>query len=191
MSSTNPFEDWDPALQAALRRAVGREPINLAPTCDHAPVVCVWKSLQDHSCKIQPLRDAWQKADQIYPLRDNPLVLALADACCDPYRARMVIAQEGYGMTPALSNSLIHAYRRLGYSIRHPVPVGVQVCDQCRPGTNTFALQGSSYEGSCHFVSVSIASNTDVVEKGKVLCLGAGGELRWCGKDEFMAINHV
>ncbi|KFZ01047.1 hypothetical protein V501_10251 [Pseudogymnoascus sp. VKM F-4519 (FW-2642)] len=191
MSPTNPFEDWDPALLAALRVAVGREPIKLAPTCDHAPVTCVWKSQQDHSCRIQPLRDAWQKADQTYTSHDNPLVLALDNAGCDPYRARMVISQEGYGMTPTSSDSLIRAYRRLRYSIRHPVLVGAQVCDQCRPGTNTFALQGSSYEGSCHFVPVSIASNIDVVEEGKVLCIGAGGELRWCGKDEFMAVSHV
>jgi hypothetical protein len=191
MSSTNPFEDWDPALLAALRVAVGREPINLAPTCDHAPVICVWKSQQDHSCMIQPLRDAWEKADHIFPSHDDPLVLALDNAGCDPSRARMAINEEGFGMTPASSNSLIRAYRRLGYSIRHPSPVGAQVCDQCRPGTNTFALQGSSYEGSCHFVPVSIESNIDVREEGKVLCIGAGGELRWCGKDEFMAVSHV
>lgn len=186
MSSKNPFEDWDPALLAALRVAVGREPITLAPTCDHAPVTCVWKSQQDHSCKIQPLRDAWQKADKIYPSHDNPLVLTLSNAGCDRYRARMVIDQEGYGMTPASSNSLIRTYRRLGYSIRHPVPVGAQVCDQCRPGTNTFALQGSSYEGSCYFVPVSVANNIDVVEEEKCFvsvleasCAGAERTCSW------------
>ncbi|KAH0591663.1 hypothetical protein MHUMG1_10604 [Metarhizium humberi] len=191
MSSLNQFEHVDPGFLAAFRVAVGREPINLDPACDHAPVICTWKSQQDDRCKIQPLADAWREADHTYTQQDDPLVLALANAGCDAYRARMVISQEGYGMTPASSESLIGAYRRLGHSIRHPVPVGVQVCHQCRPGTTTFALQGSLYVGSCHFVPVSIGSYIDVVEEGKVLCIGAGGELRWCGNAEFMAVSHV
>jgi hypothetical protein len=72
--------------------------------------------------------------------------------------------QEGFGMTPMSSNSLIRVYRRLGYSIGHPVPVGAQVYDQCRPGTNKFALQGSLYKQGYHFAPVSIASIIDVME---------------------------
>ncbi|KAJ2978289.1 hypothetical protein NQ176_g3897 [Zarea fungicola] len=191
MSSSDQFEDVDPGLLAAIRVAVGREPINLESACDHAPVICTWKSQQDHRCKIQPLVDAWREADHTYTVKDDPLVLALANAGCDPYRARMVISQEGYGMTPTSSESLIGAYRRLWHNIQHPIPMGVQVCDQCRHGTTTFALQGSLYVGSCHFVPVSIGNYIDVVEEKRVLCIGAGGELRWCGNDEFMAVSHV
>jgi hypothetical protein len=191
MSSSNPFKDWDPKLVAALRVTVGREPIALSSTCDHAPVTCVWKSEQDHSCKIQPLKEAWSRANHTYTYADNPLVVALANVGCDPYRARMVITEEGYGMDVASSASLIGAYRKLGYGIRHPIPVGVQVCDQCRPGTNTFALRGSSYDGHCNFIPVSVAANMGVMEEERVLCIGAGGELRWCGKGEFMAVSHV
>src|SRR5438876_1108085 len=133
MSPSHPFEDWDPKLVAALRVAVGREPIPLSSTCSHAPVTCVWKSEQDHSCKIQPLREAWSKANHTFTSGDNPLVVALANAGCNPNRARMVMAGEGYGMDVTSSTSLIGAYRKLAYSIRHPIPVGVQVCDQCRP----------------------------------------------------------
>jgi hypothetical protein len=84
MSPTNPFEDWDPALLAALCVAVGREPIQFSQTFDHARVTCVRKSQQDHSCITQPLRDAWQKADHIYPSHDNPLVLAFKNAGYEP-----------------------------------------------------------------------------------------------------------
>ncbi|EXL39936.1 hypothetical protein FOCG_17479 [Fusarium oxysporum f. sp. radicis-lycopersici 26381] len=191
MSAGYDFNDLDPSFFATLRLAVGREPINLAPTCNHAPVTCVWKSEQDHSCKIQPLRDTWQREERIYPSHDDALVRALENAGCDPCRARMVIHQEGYGMDLKASDSLIRAYRQLQDSIRHPVPKDVKVCDQCRPGTNTFALRGSSYERRCHFVPVRIASNSNIVEEGKVLCIGAGGKLRLCSKDEFMAVSHV
>jgi hypothetical protein len=191
MGSATQFEDLDPAFFAALRVAVGREPIPLAATCLHAPITCVWKSQEDHSCKIQSLRDAWQQRDRTYPSHDNPLVVAITDAGGDSNRARMVINEEGYGMTLHSSSSVISAYRRLEYSSQHPLPAGAQVCEQCRPGTNTFTLRGSTYEGSCHFVPVSVANHIDVVEEGKVLCIGAGGELRLCGKDEFMAVSHV
>jgi hypothetical protein len=191
MSSVNQFEDLDPAFSAALRVAVGREPLPLATTCLHAPIICVWKSQEDHSCKIQPLYDAWQQRDRTYPSHENPLAVAIADAGGESIRARMVINEEGYGMTPESSSSVIGAYRRSGYSSRHPIPAGAQVCEQCRPGTNTFTLRGSTYEGSCHFVPVSVANHIDVVEEEKVLCIGAGGELRLCGKDEFMAVSHV
>lgn len=117
MSSTNEFENWDPSFLAALRVAVGREPINLAPTCDHAPVTCVWNSEQDHSCKIQPLCAAWESADRTYPSHDDPLVLALDNAGCDPYRTRMVMNLEGYGMTATSSNSVIRAYRNYGTAL--------------------------------------------------------------------------
>ena len=193
MSSTNQYEEIDPAFLAQLRIAVGEEPIGLAPTCTHKPVICVWKSQQDHSCKIQPLCEAWRNADRLYPSSDDTLVRALNDSGCDENRARMVINLEGYGMTLESSNSLIQGYIRLGSSIRHPNPdpQGAEFCNQCCPGTNTFALQGSSYEGCCHFVPIITQSYVNLVEKEKVLCVGAGGELRLCGKDQFMAVSHV
>ena len=52
-------------------------------------------------------------------------------------------------------------------------------------------MRGSSYDGHCSVIPVSVAPNIDVVEEEKVLCIGAGGELHWCGKGEFMAVSHV
>jgi hypothetical protein len=94
-------------------------------------------------------------------------------------------------MTVENSKSVICGYERLKESSSRRLPSGVQVCDQCRPGTNTFTLQGSSYSGTCWPIPVSVIENTAVAQGGKILCIGNGGELRWCGEGEFMAVSHV
>jgi hypothetical protein len=191
MSTSKPFEDWDPALLSALRAHLGKPQKPLGPLCDHAPVPCAWKSATDHSCKIQSLCEGWQSADHTYTFREHPLVLALERVGCHQLRARMVISAEGYGMMIENSKSVIDGYKRLDESTTRRLPRGVEVCDQCRQGTNTFTLQGTSYGGTCWVIPVNIAENTALAQGGKVLCIGDGGELRWCGEGKFMAVSHV
>jgi hypothetical protein len=191
MSSSNQFENVDPALASALRAYLGKPQKALAPSCDHAPVSCAWTSETDHTCKIQSLAKSWKAADHTYTYRDHPLVLALEKVGCHQLRARMVISEQGYGMTIETSKSVIDGYRKLKECNSGALPKGVSACDQCQPGTNTFALQGASYKGNCWFTPVSIAKTTALAQNGKVLCIGPGGELKWCGDKEFIAVSHV
>lgn len=191
MSASDLFEFLGPELLANLRAAVGGDPLHLSPDCDHHPIPCAWVSDNDHSCKINKLCQAWRARDSTYPEGTHPLVQALQSAGCNPLRARMVLAMEGYGMQPQTSTSLINAYKRHEAMKIKTVSKNIKVCDQCRPGTNTYALQGSSYDDGCFFLPVSVAENSGIAQSGKVLCIGAGGELKWCGKDEFMAVSHV
>jgi hypothetical protein len=73
------------------------------------------------------------------------------------------------------SRSVIEAYRRLRDFVEQGRFRGVGgVWDQCGLGTDTFALQGSSYAESCWFWPVSVAENAALVQAGKVLYIGEG-----------------
>ena len=100
-------------------------------------------------------------------------------------------------MSVQMAQGVIGAFGRL----KKAMVVGTEVligCSSCGPGSNTAVFRGyhasdvDDSEPRCNRIPVTletfpITADTD----GKILCIGHRGRLRWCGKDEFMAVSHV
>ena len=103
----------------------------------------------------------------------------------------MVIDMVGYGMDVPSAKGVVDACGQLKglMAMRGGVGGG---CSSCGPGSNTAVFRGYDASSACFKFPVSIENFQIAVEaEGKTLCIGRGGELRWCGKDEFMAVSHV
>jgi len=115
--------------------------------CSHRPLPCYVPPQPGSKCVVNGFCESWRRAMR-HRLQSEvtPLESALVAAGCEPKRAKAAISQEGYGMTTA--SYILSAYEA---HVQNPsssdLLEGVEVCSQCRPGTNTFCLLGSALQG--------------------------------------------
>jgi hypothetical protein len=155
--------------------------------CSHPPIPCSPRASDGH-CRVKSLQDIWLNTTRSFNNKEHPFVVSLEREGCDAIRARVTHQNEGYGMTKA--PRVLAAYRKMSAHQFIRLEFGVSCCDQCKPSTNTFAFSGEMYRGSCSVVPIRIKDHPST-SSDKVLCIGARGVLKWCGKDEFMAVSHV
>jgi hypothetical protein len=88
--------------------------------------------------------------------------------------------------------AVVAAHQLQQSQVRAAPPLGVRVCDQCKPSSNTYSWCGSEYTGNCRRVPVLLSEYSQELESAdEVVCIGSNGELKMCGSGEFMAISHV
>ena len=191
-------------LAYQLRASMSLPPFKIHPDCAHKDIPCVaLRNLPNitqpasalSNCKIQALLDQWVRRDQTYPNDSHPLVQALGAAGCDRLRARMVVDRQGYGMQVAEAEVVVEAWKRLSKALALRGE-GSHRCSSCAPGSNTAMYRGDDIStgssDSCFRIPVCpIDSERPSATDDKILCIGHGGELRWCGPREFMAVSHV
>ncbi|EED15940.1 hypothetical protein TSTA_010570 [Talaromyces stipitatus ATCC 10500] len=177
---------------------------NNAPPCDHAPVACVPDPDNIAECLVAQLQRRWHSEPRPFHQTEHPLVFAIWQAGYDRHKAQWLASEPGYGMTSA--PELVRALKKVMADERlNNLPTkdrndagsvgAIRVCDQCKPGTNTWSYCApyNVRQNVCRRVPIKLdlSMKSDIQEGGKVLCLGRNGATKYCCANEFMAISHV
>lgn len=157
--------------------------------CDHSPLPCVPVPRIDQRCAIQPMKTLWNTVDRVMEKVEGGILQCdLVKAGGHKARISVGMTKEGFGMTSA--TSVLSAFRRCQQAATIRLDHAIQVCDQCKPGTNTFTYYGGKYERCCDRIEVRLAGRPLHIGE-RVLCIAANGGVDYCAKGEFMAVSHV
>jgi hypothetical protein len=101
---------------------------------------------------LQQMYNEWKQDPKPLPDSTHPPVFPLTQTGCDRHRAQMVLTEEGYGMEGI--SPVVNTHMSVQCQEVPQLSSRVSYRNQCRPGANTFAWQGSSYKG----LSVSVVA---------------------------------
>ena len=157
-------------------------------SCTHIPLPCI-HTPGTNTCVIEDLHKAWRHATSGRVQSTNgQLVKGLIESGCSPMRAKTCASQEGYGMTT--SPAVFSAYKKQERDRTAILDKDIKICEQCKPGTNTFAYSGSKYHEGCSRIRIDLHDRKMETLDG-VLCIGANGKLEYCDVGRFLAVSHV